>query len=121
VEQCWDSPTLGSCSVGMIPGRSEWGEPSEGCGIPYRGEKTLLAHFFSFKCLKQIVCQADTERSEAKKGLLIVHEVFFPSWQTNLDCLGMALVAARLSADILALQRLKHELIQRIKVTFLNY
>jgi hypothetical protein len=105
----------------MIPGRSEAGKPSEGCGIPYRGVKTFLAHVFSFRCLKQIACQADTKRSEAKKGRLIVHEVFFPSWQTNLDCFGMALVAAHLSADILALERLKHQLIQRIKVTFLNY
>jgi hypothetical protein len=39
----------------------------------------------------------------------------------SLDCLGMAQVAARQSADILALQRLKHGLIQRITVTFLNY
>jgi hypothetical protein len=34
VEPCWDSPTLGSCNVGMIPGRNEAGERSEAYGIP---------------------------------------------------------------------------------------
>jgi hypothetical protein len=45
--------------------------------------------------------QANTKRSalpEAFKTTLIMQEVFFPSWQTNVNCLGMAVVVLRLAA-----------------------
>jgi hypothetical protein len=45
LELYWDSPTLGSCSVGMIPGRNEVGERSEACGIPGQGEKSFWLTF----------------------------------------------------------------------------